>query len=167
MLRVFSISRRRLAFAAALIILWFLLSGYFSKATLVAFGAFSVAVTWWFAERAETVDREGVPTSVFPGLISYMAWLFLEIGKANVMVAREVLKPKISLAPKMFRVPAPQPSDLTRTIFANSVTLTPGTVTVDVREDALLIHALDESFADIDGIVDMGAKATRLETREG
>lgn len=160
------ISGRRIVFVLALIALWFLLSGYFTKATLVGFGAFSVAVTLWFSDRAETVDREGVPTSIFPGIVSYMAWLFLEIGKANVMVAREALKPNLALAPKLFRVPAPQPSDLTRTIFANSVTLTPGTVTVDVREDSLLIHALDESFADIDGIADMGRKATALERGE-
>ncbi|MEM1410222.1 MAG: Na+/H+ antiporter subunit E, partial [Pseudomonadota bacterium] len=118
------LSGRRLIFLIALIGLWFLLSGYFTKATLVAFGALSIGVTMWFAARAGTVDREGVPTSVFPRIFSYMTWLFLEIGKANVVVAREVLKPKMNLAPKLFRVPATQPSDLTRTIFANSVTLT-------------------------------------------
>ena len=163
MLRLLSISGRRLVFVAVLIALWFLLSGYFAKATLVAFGAFSVAVMVWLADKAEVVDREGVPTSVFPGIIPYMSWLFLEIGKANVAVAQEVMKREIKLAQKLFRVPATQHSDLTRTIFANSVTLTPGTVTVDVREDALLIHALDESFADVAAIADMGARVTRLE----
>lgn len=157
------ISGRRLVLILALVALWLLLSGYWNKATLVGFGAFSVAVTLWFADRAETVDREGVPTSIFPRVISYMLWLIFEIGKANVMVAREVIRPQIRLAPKLFRVPADQPSDLTRTMFANSVTLTPGTVTVDVREDCLLIHALDESFADVDGITEMGNKVTRLE----
>ena len=142
-MRLFSISGRRLVFVAAMVALWFLLSGYFTKATLVAFGAFTVAVTLWFAERAEVVDREGVPTSVFPRILPYMSWLLLEIGKANVAVAQEVIKRDMKLAPKLYRVPATQKSDLTRTIFANSVTLTPGTVTVDVREDALLIHALD------------------------
>lgn len=162
-----SISGRRLVLLVALCALWFLLSGYFGKATLVAFGAFSVAVTLWFSERAGVIDREGVPTTLFPGLLSYMAWLFLEIGKANVMVAREVLRRDIRLAPKLFRVPANQPSDLTRTIFGNSVTLTPGTVTVDVRRDSLLIHALDEAFADVDAICDIGERVTRLETGRG
>ncbi|MEM1380334.1 MAG: Na+/H+ antiporter subunit E [Pseudomonadota bacterium] len=167
LLRILTITGRRLVFVAAMVALWFALSGYFGKATLVAFGAFSIAVTLWFSESAETVDREGVPTSVFPGIIPYMSWLLLEIGKANVAVAQEVMKKEIKLAPKLFRVPAHQPSDLTRTIFANSVTLTPGTVTVDVREDALLIHALDESFADVEGIAEMGAKASRLEEGKG
>lgn len=165
-MRLFSISGRRLVFVAAMIALWFLLSGYFEKATLVAFGAFTIAVTLWFAERAEVVDREGVPTSVFPGIIPYMGWLTLEIGKANVAVAQEVMKREIKLAPKLFRVPARQASDLTRTIYANSVTLTPGTVTVDVREDALLIHALDESFADLEALADMGDRVSKLESEE-
>ncbi len=151
---------------AGLIALWLLLSGYWDKATLVAFGAFSVAVTLWFSDKADVVDGEGVPTSVFPRILPYMAWLTLEIGKANFMVAREVLRPRIKLAPKLFRVPAAQPSDLTRTIFANSVTLTPGTVTVDVRERGLLIHALDESFADEKGITEMGTRVSRLERQE-
>lgn len=163
MYRVLKSIGRRLVFVLVLGALWLLLSGYFTKATLVAFGVFSVAVTLWFSDRAEVVDREGVPTSIFPGIFGYTAWLLLEIGKSNVMVAREVLKPTINLAPKLFRVQASQPSDLTRTIFANSVTLTPGTVTVDVRHDSLLIHALDEAFADEEGIGDMGAKVTRLE----
>jgi multicomponent Na+:H+ antiporter subunit E len=159
----FATTGRPLIMMAALAALWLLLSGYWNYATLVAFGVFSVGLTLWFADRADVIDREGVPSSVFPGIFSYMSWLFLEIGKANIQVAREVLKKDIKLAPKLIKVPAPQPSDLTRTIFANSVTLTPGTVTVDVREDSLLVHALDETFADIPAICEMGDKATRLE----
>jgi multicomponent Na+:H+ antiporter subunit E len=151
---------------AGLCALWLLLSGYWNYATLVAFGALSVGLTLWFADRADVVDAEGVPTSIFPRIVPYMGWLMLEIGKANIQVAREVLRRDIRLAPKLIKVPAAQPSDLTRTIFANSVTLTPGTVTVDVRQDSLLIHALDEDFADVAGIADMGDKATRLEAKE-
>ncbi|MEE4211936.1 MAG: Na+/H+ antiporter subunit E [Parvularcula sp.] len=161
--RLLSISGRRLALVVALGVLWLLLSGYWNHPTLISFGVLSIALTVWFADRADVVDREGLPLSVFPRIIPYMGWLLLEIGKANLMVAREALRPKITLAPKVFRVPADQPSDLTRTIFANSVTLTPGTVTVDVREKHLLIHALTESFADEAGIADIGRKAANLE----
>ncbi|MEM9810707.1 MAG: Na+/H+ antiporter subunit E [Pseudomonadota bacterium] len=160
---LFSISGRRLGLALTLTILWLLLSGYLDHATLIGFGVFSIGLIVWIADRAEVIDEEGVPTSIFPRIIGYMGWLFLEIGKANVMVSREALRPVITLSPKMFRVPANQASDLTRTIFGNSVTLTPGTVTVDVREDCLLIHALTEDFADEAAIADMGRRVTRLE----
>ncbi|MEM6914258.1 MAG: Na+/H+ antiporter subunit E, partial [Pseudomonadota bacterium] len=145
---LWSISGRRFGLAVALSILWLLLSGYWNSATLVGFGAFSVALAVWLADKAEIVDNEGVPSSIFPRILSYTAWLLLEIGKANVQVAREVLRKEIKLSPKLIRVPADQPSDLTRTIFGNSITLTPGTVTVDVREDSMLVHALTEDLAD-------------------
>ncbi|MEM9285341.1 MAG: Na+/H+ antiporter subunit E [Pseudomonadota bacterium] len=162
-----SISGRRFALAVALSFLWLLLSGYWNHATLVGFGAFSVAVTVWLADRAEVVDNEGVPTSIFPRIVAYTLWLLFEIGKANVQVAREVLRREIKLSPKLIRIPADQPSDLTRTIFGNSITLTPGTVTVDVREDSMLVHALTEELANEEGLAQMGAKVTALEPRGG
>jgi len=160
-----SISGRRFGLAAALALLWLLLSGYWNHATLVGFGVFSVALAVWLADRAEVIDNEGVPTSIFPRIITYTLWLLLEIGKANVQVAREVLRPEIKLTPKLIRIPSDQPSDLTRTIFGNSITLTPGTVTVDVREDSMLVHALTEDLADEDGLAEMGARVTALEAK--
>ena len=160
-----SISGRRFALAITLFALWLLLSGYWNSATLVAFGAFSVAFAVWLADRAEVVDSEGVPTSLLPRLFGYTAWLLLEIGKANVQVAREVLRREIKLSPKLIRVPADQPSDLTRTIYGNSITLTPGTVTVDVRADSMLIHALTEELADEEGLAQMGNKVSALEPK--
>ncbi|MEO1658053.1 MAG: Na+/H+ antiporter subunit E [Pseudomonadota bacterium] len=160
-----SISGRRFGLAITLALLWLFLSGYWNHATLVAFGAFSVAIAVWLADRAEVVDGEGVPTVLLPGILGYIAWLFLEIGKANVQVAREILRREIKLSPKLIRVPADQPSDLTRTIFGNSITLTPGTVTVDVREDSMLVHALTEDLADEEGLAKMGAQVSALESR--
>ncbi|MEM9421857.1 MAG: Na+/H+ antiporter subunit E [Pseudomonadota bacterium] len=154
---------RKVALTLTLFALWLLLSGYFDKATLVGFGVVSVALTVWLTDRAGVLDPEGVPTQVFPGIVGYMLWLTLEIGKANVAVAAEVLRPKLRLSPKMIRVPARQASDLGKTIFGNSVTLTPGTVTVSVEEDVLVIHALTNDLADVDGITAMGEKVCALD----
>ncbi|MEM6648922.1 MAG: Na+/H+ antiporter subunit E [Pseudomonadota bacterium] len=158
---------RHIALALVLMGLWFLLSGYFEKATLVAFGVASVAICVWMADRAGALDREGVPTRVFPGIIGYMFWLTFEIGKANVLVALEAMRPKLKLSPKMIRVPAYQASDLGKTIFGNSVTLTPGTVTVAVEEDTLIIHALTEDLADEEAITAMGEKVCAFDGEEG
>ena len=67
----------------------------------------------------------------------------------------------------MIRVPAYQASDLGKTIFGNSVTLTPGTVTVEVEEDTLVIHALTEELADVDAIAAMGEKVCAFDGPEG
>ena len=158
---------RVLALGAALTALWLALSGYLNNPTLLGFGGLSVIVTVWLSWHMGILDREGVPTRVFPGIVGYMAWLVFQIGKANVLVAREVLRPTLRLSPKMVRVPAYQTTDLGKTIFGNSVTLTPGTVTVDVDRDTLVIHALTEGLADEDAIADMGERVCGLDGPEG
>ena len=158
---------RYLALSVVLFVLWLLLSGYPDKATLVGFGVASVAVTVWVSARAGVLDNEGVPTRVFPGILRYMVWLTVEIGKANLLVAREAIRPQLRLSPKMIRVPAYQASDLGKTIFANSVTLTPGTVSVDVDVDSLVIHALSEEFADEAAIAHMGERVCAFDGPEG
>lgn len=158
---------RYAALVLTLLALWFALSGYFNKPALVAFGVMSVMVCVLLADRAGVLDPEGVPTRVFPGILGYMMWLTLEIGKANFLVAREVIRPKLKLSPKMIRVGAYQASDLGKTIFGNSITLTPGTVTVDLEEDWILVHALTEDLADTDGIEAMGEKVCAFDGPEG
>ena len=67
----------------------------------------------------------------------------------------------------MIRIPAYQTTDLGKTIFGNSVTLTPGTVTVDVDQGSLVIHALTEALADETAIADMGERVCGLDGQEG
>ncbi len=158
---------RHLALGIILMALWLLLSGFFDKATLIGFGVASVFITLALSDRAGVLDREGVPSRIFPGIITYMLWLTLEIGKANIAVAVEALRPTLKLSPKMIRVPAYQASDLGKVIFGNSITLTPGTVTVDLEEDSVLIHALTEDLADESGITSMGERVCALDGAEG
>ncbi|WOI53960.1 Na+/H+ antiporter subunit E [Parvularcula sp. LCG005] len=155
---------RQVILAIVLMVLWLLLSGYFDNPLLVGFGIASVLFTVWMSQRAGILDSEGVPTNVFPGVLTYMFWLTVEIGKANIAVAVEALRPTLKLSPRMIRVPAIQASDLGKTIFANSVTLTPGTVTVDVDHRGLVIHALTEALADEAAIAEMGHKVARFDS---
>lgn len=156
---------RFLILVAALAALWLLLSGYFDKPLLLILGAASVLFAAWLAHRAGVIDEEGVPVGVFPGLIGYMAWLTLEIGKANIMVARQALAVEPKLSPKLFLVPNPPRSAVGKVIFGNSITLTPGTVTVDLRENEILVHGLTEELADEAAIADMGARVARIDRR--
>jgi len=149
-----SIIGRYLALSLVLVVIWLLFSGFLDNTTLLVFGLASVLLTVWLTSRAGLLDAEGVPTRIFPGVIGYMIWLLLEIGKANLQVTKQVLAPKLS--PKMITVPTLQKSDLGKVIFANSVTLTPGTVSIDLEKDCLVIHALTEDLADVEGIEAMG-----------
>ena len=101
----------------ALAALWLLLSGYFDNPLLLFFGAASVLFAAWLAHRAHILDEESVPGGVFPGILGYMIWLGGEIGKANIMVARQALAVEPKLSPKLFTVPNPPKTSVGKVIF--------------------------------------------------
>ena len=143
--------------------LWLALSGFFDNRLLLTFGAITVALSVWLAHRAGMLDEEGVPSSMLPGVFLYWLWLALEIGKSNFIVARQALALKPQLSPKWIKVPLRAKSDTAIATFANSITLTPGTVSVDLEPDHILVHALTEELADEAAIADMGARVARIE----
>ena len=146
--------------------LWLLLSGYFDHPLLLVLGTASVILSVYLAHRAGMLDEEGVPGGIFPGILAYMFWLTFEIGKSNIAVAREALAIKPNLSPRLFRVPVPTRSNVGKVIYANSITLTPGTVSIDLSEGSILVHGLTEDLSDEDAIVDMGQRVAKTETGE-
>ena len=150
----------------ALAALWLLLSGYFDHALLLGLGAASVLCTAWLARRSGVIDNDGVPSGLFPGIVFYWIWLAGEIGKANLMVMRQALAIEPKLSPKFFVVPNPPRSSAGKATFANSITLTPGTVTVDLRENEILVHGLTEELCDVSAITDMGERVAKSESRK-
>ncbi len=147
----------------ALAALWLLLSGYFDVPMLLSLGAISVIFTVIVSARAGMLDEEGAPLRMLPRAAGYWMWLAGEIGKANIAVAREALAIKPRLSPKMFRVPTTQRTAAGKVTFANSITLTPGTVSVHLEEGHIVVHSLTEALADEAAIADMGARVARTE----
>ncbi|WP_340818560.1 Na+/H+ antiporter subunit E [Methanolobus sp. WCC4] len=80
-----------------------------------------------------------------PAQIKFLYVLIVEIIKANIMVAKIVLQPKIDIKPGIIAVPIDSKTDLGITAIANTITLTPGTLTIDVSDDRsiLYVHAID------------------------
>ncbi len=154
---------RDIVLAAALAGLWLLLSGYFDNPMLLGFGAASVILCVILARRAGVLDFEGVPTGLMPRVFLYWWWLFVEIGKANFIVAREALAIHPKLSPKLIKIVSPTKSNAGLATFANSITLTPGTVTVDLEPGYMVVHALTEALADEAAIADMGRRVAALE----
>ncbi len=147
-----------LTLAVALCVLWFTLSGR-TDGFLLVMGAVSVLVVLVIVERMEILDGEAAPFHRILFAFSYWVWLGGEIAKANIQVARAILKADLELTPRLFRVKASQKSDLGRTIFANSITLTPGTVTVNVDGEDLIIHALLDSMSDPSSFDEMNRRS--------
>ncbi|WP_417495717.1 Na+/H+ antiporter subunit E [Maricaulis sp.] len=148
---------------AVLVLLWLTLSGQYTLSgdypLVIGFGVLSVVVTVALTARMRILDRETVPVLPALPLAMYWIWLGREILAANLAVVKLVMKPEIDVEPRLVRVPAEQRSGLGHAVFANSITLTPGTVTIDVEEDGFLIHALDTSFTDPAGFAEMGARS--------
>ncbi|PHQ70443.1 MAG: hypothetical protein COB93_05455 [Sneathiella sp.] len=126
---------------------WLLLSGHYTP-LLIGFGIASCLLSALIAWRMAVVDHEGHPVHLGPKIIVYWGWLLVEIFKANLDVAKCVIFPAKYLRPVMFTTKVSQKSDLGKVIYANSITLTPGTVTVDLDNDTVMVHALTEASAD-------------------
>jgi multicomponent Na+:H+ antiporter subunit E len=115
----------------------------------MGFGVASSVLVVLLAMRMETTDREGLPFHVGGRFFVYFPWLMKEIFVANVHVAKIILDPKLPISPILVHYRASQETDLGRAIYANSITLTPGTITTGVRGDELEIHSL--TWFDVDG----------------
>lgn len=81
-------------------------------------------------------------------LLAYIPWLIWEIIVASLQVAYLVLHPRTPIDPYLVRFKAKLPNVTARVILGNSITLTPGTITVRIKEDEFLVHALTKSSAD-------------------
>lgn len=140
---------------------WLVLSGHYDP-LLIVLGLASCAVVLFVIHRMDVIDREGHPVHLTWRFALYLPWLTAEIAKANIDVARRILPGGPGIGPTMLRVRATQGTDLGRVIFANSITLTPGTVSVEVDEDGILVHALSREAADGLAAGGMDRRVTRV-----
>ncbi len=156
---------RLIVLSASLFVFWFLLSGE-TKTLLLFFGVVSVAVSVAFAWRLDVVDSESFPVGKAVGGITYWPWLMVEIVKSAIDVAKVIVNPKLPISPSLIRVPSHQKTPVGITTFANSITLTPGTISAVVLENRheILVHALTDDG--VEGLED-GEMDRRVSDFEG
>lgn len=152
---------RTLGLAAVLAAIWLLLSGFYLP-LILALGAASIALCVYVAHRMEVIDHEGLPIHLSMSALTYWPWLWLEICKATWDTMLIILQPSTRLDPVCFEARATQSDELGETTYANSITLTPGTVTLAVDEGTVIVHALNDAMKD--GVLDgtMDGKVTRM-----
>ncbi len=131
-----------------LLSLWLLLSGIYTS-WLISLGCLSCLLVVLVARRMDVVDHEGHPMHLHTqALLGYWHWLLLEILKSNWLVIRCIMSPNMPISPAVIALRSSQRTDLGRVIYANSITLTPGTVSIDVDGDITEVHALTQAVAD-------------------
>lgn len=141
------------------------MSGHYNL-LLISLGVISIIFIVWLGSQIDATDEEGLPTHLFARLPAYLFWLFGEILKANISTAKIILGKAAD--PELFEVAANQVTAAGLATYANSITLTPGTVTVDIDEaqsgaSRFLIHALHPKFGDDVRSGDMNRRSCALE----
>ena len=140
--------------AGLLFVFWVILSGKIDTFHLAAGALSSVAIavaTCWLYALSPPLGAAGRhPFWTFPWirLVGYVPWLATQIVISSVQVAQIVLSPKMKIRPTVVKFDYPLPHNIARATLANSITLTPGTVTIDVRGDEYVVHALTDDAAE-------------------
>ncbi len=150
----------------ALFGVWLLLSGFFEP-LLLGLGVLSCVIVVLIANRMDVIDREGVPIHLGWRVLTYWVWLAVEIVKANLDVARRILDPKLPIDPVVIRCKTTQASELGHVIYANSITLTPGTVSMQVGGGKILVHAIAREMAEDLESGEMDRRVTAVERGGG
>lgn len=141
---------------------WLLLSGFFTP-FLMAAGAGSALAVVWFARRMDVVDHEGHPIRLGPKALVYWIWLIKEIVKSAWDVSKIILHPSLPISPTMVRFRPSQTTDVGLVLHANSITLTPGTIAIEVSPTEFLVHGLTKSGAEGTIDSDMDRRVTACE----
>ncbi len=156
---------RTIIATSGLVALWLLMSGIYDKTLILIFGAVSVVLAVWIGRRMDTADGEQLPFPLNPvAVFQYFLWLIVEIAKSNWAVSKIILSGRKPDSQKIFWAPVTQKSDVGQVVYANSITLTPGTITVETEGKHFLVHALDFGEGDMDALAEMDSRVRAIET---
>ncbi len=132
----------------SLAILWVLLSGYYTG-LLLSLGLFSTLFVTFISLRKGLLPYEQQENFFqFMKYIPYGFWLVIEILKSNIDVIKRILSPSLPISPRWVTIKSSQTSEFGEVVYANSITLTPGTISIDVNDNNIDVHALSESGVD-------------------
>ena len=147
-----------------LMLVWLALSGYFTP-WMIFLGAISCVLVLVVIMRMGGLDEDCTLFRIGVRLPGYVPWLIIQIILANLDVARRILSPGYRISPTLVRIKALAKTDAGVTTLANSITLTPGTISVRVRGGYILVHGISkEATAELEE-GEMNRRVARLEGR--
>lgn len=152
-------------FACILFLYWFLLSGH-TGVLLLTLGLASVILVVWLVRRMDRNDNTPFRMLFKIEFFSYLGWLIWQVILTNIDVARRIWDPSLPIKPACRKIKVSINDPLIKTIYANSITLTPGTVTTEVGDDYFMVHALNAESLDELEEGEMEARLSRLEKKQ-
>ena len=155
---------RTIITVVVLFCLWLLMSGIY-QGFIVMLGFIAAAIAVFVVRRMDDVADTGrleIRLRIL-NTIGYFFWLLVEIAKSNWLVTKTILGLKPSIKQHFFKVPCTQETEVGKTTFANSITLTPGTISVEHEGEEIWVHALSYSEEDLDALADMNSRVSNIE----
>ncbi len=142
---------------------WLLMSGHYTP-LLIGFGIVSCALVVLLSRRMGIVDEEGFPMHLSLRILRYLPWLAVEVVKSNLELTKRVISPRLPIGPEIVELTGSQKTDLGRATYANSITLTPSTVTIEAQTDgSFVVHAISPEAADDLRSGEMDRQVSRME----
>jgi len=120
---------------------WLLNSGHYSMLILLL-GAASIILVLIISHQMDVVDQESQPLYLTRNIFGYYFWLIKEVTQTNITVVKHIWLGKESISPTLKKIKISQKTDMGKVIYANSITLNPGTVAIDLIDDEIIVHAL-------------------------
>ncbi len=143
--------------------LWLLLSGHYNP-LLISLGAISSILIVIISMRMDVVDHDGHPIHLGWNALGYFPWLIWKIILSNLDVCRCILHPKLPISPTIVHLKSSQKTELGKVIYANSITLTPGTVSMNIEQDEIIqVHALTKEAAEELELGEMDRRVSLIE----
>lgn len=147
--------------AVLLSVFWLLLSGYIQP-LLLSFGAISVAIVLLVLKRMDAVDKEPMEIGSGHKVTSYLVWLLGQIISSSIHVTKLIWGPSSQISPSLVKINANNVSPKKQVLYVNSITLTPGTLSVDLEDGEITVHALQKSSIEELELGDMERKITAI-----
>ena len=155
---------RTIITVVVLFCLWLLMSGIY-QGFIVMLGFIAAVIAVFVVRRMDDVADTGrleIRLKIL-NTIGYFFWLLVEIAKSNLLVTKTILGLNPSIKQHFFKVPFTQETEVGKTTFANSITLTPGTISVEHEGEEIWVHALSYSEEDLDALADMNSRVSNIE----
>lgn len=147
-------------------VLWLLLSGHYTP-LILSLGLFSIILVTIISLRMNILRYE--QPEVLSQLVKYLPygfWLIGEILKSNIDVIKRIMNPALPISPRWVTIRTTQKTDFSKVIYANSITLTPGTISMDVEGNNIDVHALSESGVDGLATGEMDKRVSKAEIKD-
>ncbi|WP_341760106.1 Na+/H+ antiporter subunit E [Candidatus Endowatersipora endosymbiont of Watersipora subatra] len=153
-------TNRCIVLFTTLFILWLLMSGIYNPLTIFM-GFISCGLVVWIVRSLGLLDQHQPPI-MMKGILSYVVWLIIEIAKANLIMTKVILSDQLPDNQRLIRVSSTQKSDLGKVLFANSITMTPGTITVETEPSFFFVHVITDDAIDQNTLIAMNNRVSQL-----